>query len=301
MSWAYTKENEHLGILPQINQLSLFWTFPLVSWREKKKKNFQGDFSNTKHSRNASYGTNDSLYQQKKAPSLNSTDRQWCPAETSGWQRALSGVMIRNPKRIDCTSSQEKQDSNFSLDLLLPCVFFFLPGKSQRELTRCMGGKLGLQPVIPLGGHRRQEPLGKGLQAKPHPGHTSHLKRHAGLDYPSQVWRTRKAISHNIGSFFMNRVPRDRVLLCQIYQHCTERGTQTVQTKMFCPGSGPSRLLLWCVRIAQPPMSRFSSPQFSFCPVPATKTIAPFPWGPPEAELANWEWVIASINALVAL
>lgn len=153
--------------------------------------------------------------------------------------------------------------------------FFFLPGKSQRELTHCMGGKLGLQPVIPLGEHRRQEPLGKGLQAKPHPGHTSHLKPHAGLDYPSQVWRTRKATSHNIGSFFMNRVPRDRVLLCQIYQHCTERGTQTVQTKVFCPGSGPSRLLLWSVRIAQPLMSRFSSPQFSFCPVPATKTIAP--------------------------
>ena len=135
-----------------------------------------------------------------------------------------------------------------------------------------------MQPVIPLGEHRRQEPLGKGLQAKlalPHPGHAPHLKHHTGLGYLGQMQRTRKATSHNIRSFFVNRVPRGQALLCQTSQHYTARGIQAVQTKVFHPGSGPNRLLLRSARIAQPSMSRFGSTQLSFCPVPATKTISP--------------------------
>lgn len=90
--WAYAKENEHLRILSQINQLSLFWTFPLVSWREERKKNKNITSSVIFQMQNATE-TLSSLNTVSK-PGLHGTNRRWCPTKTSGWQRALAGVML---------------------------------------------------------------------------------------------------------------------------------------------------------------------------------------------------------------
>lgn len=98
--------------------------------------------------------------------SSHGTDGRRCPAETSGWQRAL-WVMPHTESSYGKSLYIPKKNRIQTSQWICFFLLFFLSSQSQRELTHCMGGKLGLQPVEPLGEHRTQEPLGKGLQVKP--------------------------------------------------------------------------------------------------------------------------------------